>query len=616
MSRKLTILDITCRENGFTIKIYADKYNDHVNFEKWEIEKSNEELSNISAINREIHTLIERMNYEPQTADNKILQNLGRDLYNQVFPPEYTDLRKRISQINTPLLICTNAPEICWELLHDGDRFFTDKYSLGRYSQKVEGDPYVLIKKGEKCLIIAGPLKDDPSQTDRNLQELMDSLEDNGMICELLAGFEATREKVLHKISAQEYGIIHYYGHIDFDEQRGPCLRLYCGGKLYSNDIRIAVKGLKFVFLNGCSAAILPENINKQNNEGSEPKNSQKEQPPHDIRSMAHAFLHTGAKVVVGTVADVPTIAASILSRNFYNRIFEGDNVGEALKKARREVKQKGFGATWISYLIYGDPRIRIPISIWEILWKWLRRNLKYFLLNFLIIWLILFLLWPKIIIDGRFDDWYGWYKIPIKKYQDTINDCPIIHGDIIEVRIINDNRHIYFCMIIGGQFAENIFYNIFLGDPDVKNGFNFCRRSNIEYLYLIQRDPDGNIWLFIYTGDDGCTWRWERICLIHESAYSRNGNMAELRLPIEKINGIDVSNLLFLLHTNYPNGDEIDFAPDTWSQGGYKYKFRNTIFWPLYMAFMITLVLLGITVLFKLLHFYLEMPYHKRQLF
>ena len=79
----------------------------------------------------------------------------------------------------------------------------------------------------------------------------------------------------------------------------------------------------------------------------------------------AEAFL-TGdggqAGVFIGSVWRTTDELASQFAAVFYERLLAGDRLAEAMRQARVAVKRSG-DATYLSYTLYANPRVRAPRS-------------------------------------------------------------------------------------------------------------------------------------------------------------------------------------------------------------------------------------------------------------
>lgn len=565
-TKKIAIIDIFCLEKEYLIRFLSNNY-----FEVWNIKKNKDELIDY---NESLYKELEKINKDPLASRPKSsLKKMGELLYDWIFPPEYLDLREKISRIDSPLLLSTNIPEICWELLHDGDEFLGLKYPIGRYCKKVKAQPRIPVDEPERCLIIADPTEDLPATREES-ERLIQWLEANGMICDYLACSQATKKNILDKIRTQKYCMIHYSGHISRDRERNEdFLRLGEGDRLYATDIKNGlVKGASFVFLNGCQSAVPNKDLDRRDRSHSGSNGTVKDRASHDIQSMAIAFLSSGARIVIGTIVEVPAVGARVLAEGFYEGIFAGEPVGTALKRAKAKAKKRELGATWASYILYGDPCVRLirKTMIRTVTGK-TQKALKYAIPTLFIIGLILLLLQPRIRIDGLFKD----FDNPlITTYADSINDTYNINGDINKIRINNNKQWLYIDLSVGGRFDyKNIFYHLFFGDPNVKNGFNFYGNSNVQYLYMIETSRNKNLVLYKYVGP---SWVWLPISTLRFE-YSRYQNEIEMRIPRSIINRLNDASLFFMVHTSDINAQDLDFAPDSYRQEGFVYEYRDT---------------------------------------
>lgn len=74
-----------------------------------------------------------------------------------------------------------------------------------------------------------------------------------------------------------------------------------------------------------------------------------------DIGGFAQAFLKGGAGVFVGSLWAVGDEPASTFAQTLYSRLREGEELSEAASAARA-ASRKADDATWLAYVVYGDP--------------------------------------------------------------------------------------------------------------------------------------------------------------------------------------------------------------------------------------------------------------------
>lgn len=76
-------------------------------------------------------------------------------------------------------------------------------------------------------------------------------------------------------------------------------------------------------------------------------------------------FCAKGAAAFIGTVDFVPDRPAVLFAENFYDRLFSGENVGEALlesKLADLKINTKRVGLSQLLYSLYGNPYVNLRL--------------------------------------------------------------------------------------------------------------------------------------------------------------------------------------------------------------------------------------------------------------
>jgi hypothetical protein len=274
-----------------------------------------------------------------------------------------TELRRAVWVPERPLLLVTDEPNLLWELLNDGaeDGFLALKFEVGRqlFARRV---PSVAVPKRHswRCLLIADPNEDEPAwalpETAAEARKLRQSLEARGVNCDdYLQGREATHQAVTEKLLLHEYDIIHYAGHVVrqvVDNHSQYALRLNGGKLLFASSLQKHVKGNPIVFLNACFTAQATELATAVDR----------------VQSLTNAFLEGGAQVVVGSLFSVPDEGGRVFAETFYRQVLDGATLGRAMRMARNEVYGKPeYGAAWACFVMYGDPCLRLEISVDEL---------------------------------------------------------------------------------------------------------------------------------------------------------------------------------------------------------------------------------------------------------
>jgi hypothetical protein len=175
-------------------------------------------------------------------------------------------------------------------------------------------------------------------------------LETHDVLCDdYLVGRDATFDAVLQRLISRPFDIIHYAGHVVFDDQKEEyALRLNGGQLMPSSVISNLLRGDPLVFLNSCWSA----------------KAASISNPVNRIDRLADAFIRAGARLFVGSVFATPDLGAGAFAENFYDSVLSGRTAGEAMRLARKSMLDRPeFAATWASFVLYGDPSLRIEIG-------------------------------------------------------------------------------------------------------------------------------------------------------------------------------------------------------------------------------------------------------------
>jgi len=70
-----------------------------------------------------------------------------------------------------------------------------------------------------------------------------------------------------------------------------------------------------------------------------------------------HKFLEAGAAAFVGTHWEVRDESARVFAEEFYRALLEdGVDLGSAVARARKAIKDIPGDPTWLAYTLYGDP--------------------------------------------------------------------------------------------------------------------------------------------------------------------------------------------------------------------------------------------------------------------
>jgi tetratricopeptide (TPR) repeat protein/class 3 adenylate cyclase len=277
---------------------------------------------------------------------NDPLRRLGRVLYDRLLPPPIQQGLASLPELS-PLILITNEPDLSWELLHNGRDYLAHRHPLARQHLTEEfTQRHLSQSKALSILLISNPTEDLPQssiESDR-LIDLFDAASER-VDSKCLAGSQATRFAVLQHLSDGQYDIIHYSGHADPN-----ALRLY-DGALTADEIRTVVGGQPFVFLNACSTGAVPHFApgDPLINTGLE------------LQGLSSAFLAGGAAGVLSTNRPIFDVSSREFADYFYRSMLDGIPVGETVCRARQRLhSQNPDDPLWASYVLYGDPHLRL----------------------------------------------------------------------------------------------------------------------------------------------------------------------------------------------------------------------------------------------------------------
>jgi formylglycine-generating enzyme required for sulfatase activity len=84
------------------------------------------------------------------------------------------------------------------------------------------------------------------------------------------------------------------------------------------------------------------------------------------VDGLAAAFLETGAGAFIGSHWEVNDEQACCFAEQFYQHLFSGREIGEAVRKARLELRDKfPDGSAWLAYTVFADPAARcVPAPV------------------------------------------------------------------------------------------------------------------------------------------------------------------------------------------------------------------------------------------------------------
>lgn len=290
--------------------------------------------------------------------DEPRFAEIGQVLHGMLLPEL---IQNSLQDLREPLVIATDDPTLPWEVLHDGNEFLSIRLAVSR--QLIEHrDIAGLLRPqapaaaapGFCSLVIADPIGDLPGA--RAEGEAVAELFRSQGECELLVGAEVTWEGVQRRLVRRPYSVIHYCGHMEYDAaERISSIPLRNDSRLAADDIAKSFRGSPVVFLNACSS----------DTQGAASATDTVARTESFVRVFMIGNGKGVASAVVGTmwrVPDEPREAASALTREFYQTLFQGGALGDAMRTSRVLARNRQWGPmVWGPYVLYGDPSL-VPI--------------------------------------------------------------------------------------------------------------------------------------------------------------------------------------------------------------------------------------------------------------
>jgi CHAT domain-containing protein len=253
----------------------------------------------------------------------------ARQLYKALIEP-VSSLARR----NQTLLIQTdeNFSPVPFQVLVDGSgRYLEDLHPvtyLPGLNPSSDPQPDHLINRDARVLVVAGG-----AGTKTGFRPLTDALAEAKMVAhyfpqgQLLVDAQASLPEVGRQLSQAE--IFHFAGHaLTGSDQRGLLLT---AADRSDGMVRLDAGALRTISLPNLQMAVLSACSTENGDEGLF----------GDFDSMARAFVAKGAPHVIASRWNVDSSSTASLMDGFYNRLFAGDSVPQALATAEARLRQK-----------------------------------------------------------------------------------------------------------------------------------------------------------------------------------------------------------------------------------------------------------------------------------
>lgn len=236
------------------------------------------------------------------------------------------------------------------ELCYDGDAFLSETFLMGRRVAAARADrlTHPHVTDPPRVVLLANP-SEDPCLSDSAEEELAGvrrALAESGAPLDVRPYVGRAIDGTVIDENLPGAAVVHFIGHADDvpDRPDRSGWRLF-GRRWYGADRVLRLQNPPaVVFANACATARTAE---------------------WKRQTLVRAFLERGTLAYVGTWWEVGSPAASRFAATFYRVLTQGMSVGMALARARSGMLD-ALGpddVSWASYVLYGDPRIRLPLE-------------------------------------------------------------------------------------------------------------------------------------------------------------------------------------------------------------------------------------------------------------
>lgn len=291
-------------------------------------------------------------------------QKYGKLLHSYLMPEDFQDM---IDVTPLTLMVDRSTAVFPWEMAafeqHGKAIFYGPGRQLTRQFRTTLSGPPGLVAPPTvnrlRVLIIADPAPEAELQLPGAREEgravvriLQDMKEKQGLditIEQRIGANECDPVELLALVLSEEFDLIHYSGHGDFDE-KNPAKSGWIFGKenvLSARDIFRARRVPRLIFANACFSGVMrsgkPFTLQESN---------------RSLAGLAQAFFERGVQNYIGTGWPVDDAAALEFAKVFYREALSGKELGSSLSKAREAILTSG--STWGAYQHYGQATAKL----------------------------------------------------------------------------------------------------------------------------------------------------------------------------------------------------------------------------------------------------------------
>ncbi|UVT14917.1 MAG: CHAT domain-containing protein [Nitrospira sp.] len=291
-------------------------------------------------------------------------QKYGKLLHSYLMPEDFQDM---VDITPLTLMVDRSTAAFPWEMAafeqHGKPIFYGPGRQLTRQFRTTLSGPPGLIAPPTadslRVLVIADPAPEVDLQLPgareegRAVVKVLQSMKEkqglNISIEQRIGANECDPVELLALILSEEFDLIHYSGHGDFDE-KNPSKSGWIFGKenvLSARDVFRARHVPRLIFANACFSGVVrsgkPFTLQESN---------------RSLAGLAQAFFERGVQNYIGTGWPVDDAAALEFAKVFYTEALCGNDLGISLSKARAAILMSG--STWGAYQHYGQATAKL----------------------------------------------------------------------------------------------------------------------------------------------------------------------------------------------------------------------------------------------------------------
>lgn len=285
--------------------------------------------------------------------------DLAKSFFELLIPNDFKEQLKRQHKINW--ILDKHTAEYPWELLQDsasGTRPLC--VNAGMIRQLRTHDFRVSIRAATKnsALVIGDP------ELSGSLEQLPGARLEAIRVAEILesAGYTTTSLintsslEIIKRLFKEDYKIIHLAGHGVFDEKNPEASGMVIGNNMFLSTKEFCKMSSvpELVFVNSCFLG----------------KTSAAAEAYYRDRyklaaNIGTQLIENGVRAVIVAGWAIDDNAALEFTKIFYEKMMDGDSLGDAMLCARRHIYSKYHhnNNTWGAYQCYGDPHYRLKIN-------------------------------------------------------------------------------------------------------------------------------------------------------------------------------------------------------------------------------------------------------------